>query len=165
MDITPVAPESLEQLRAFHDVTDAVFAADVPDLPPGPFEELVAEARTPQTARRESRWLLHDEGAPVGVARASFFLRDNTDQCAVMVAVHPEHRRRGYGRALFDFLVEQARLEGRVRMLTEIAEPLVDGDSAPGPAFATGLGSNPGTGRDPSHAGPRRPRRGTAGRS
>jgi GNAT superfamily N-acetyltransferase len=141
VDITPVGPESLEQLRLFQDVTDAVFAADLPDLPASPFEELVAQARTPQTARRESRWLLHDEGAPVGVARASFFLRDNTDQCAVMVAVHPEHRRRGYGRALFDFLVEQARLEGRLRMLTEIAEPLVDGDSAPGPAFAIGLGA------------------------
>ncbi len=82
MDITPVDPESLEQLRAFQDVTDAVFAADVPDLPPSPFEELVAAARTPQTSVRESRWLLHDEGAAVGVARASFFLRDNTDQCA-----------------------------------------------------------------------------------
>ena len=141
MDITPVDPESLEQLRAFQDITDAVFAADVPDLPPGPFEELVAAARTPQTSVRETRWLLREEGAPVAVARASFFLRDNTDQCAVMVAVHPEHRRRGHGRELFDFLVEQARLEGRLRMLTEIAEPLVDGDSAPGVAFANALGA------------------------
>jgi len=141
VDITPVAPEALEQLRAFHDVTDAVFAADVPDLPAGPFEELVAAARTPQTSRREVRWLLHDDGVAVGVARATFFLRDNTDQCSVMVAVHPEHRRRGYGRALFHFLVGQARVEGRARMITEIAEPLVDGDSAPGPAFATGLGA------------------------
>ena len=31
--------------------------------------------------------------------------------------------------------------EGRLRLITEIAEPLVDGDSAPGPAFATGLGA------------------------
>ena len=109
MDITPVDPDSLEQLRGFQDVTDAVFVADVPDLPPSPFEELVAAARTPQSFVRESRWILHDEGVAVGVARASFFLRDNTDQCAVMVAVHPEHRRRGYGRALFEFLVETAR--------------------------------------------------------
>ncbi len=77
----------------------------------------------------------------MGVARASFFLRDNTDQCAVMVAVHPDHRRRGYGRALFDFLVAQSSLEGRLRLITEIAEPLVDGGYAPGPAFATGLGA------------------------
>ena len=114
MDITPVDPESLEQLRVFQDVTDAVFAADVPDLPASPFEELVAAARTPQTFVRESRWVMHDAGVAVGVARASFFLRDNTDQCAVMVAVHPEHRRRGYGRALFDFLVEKATREGRL---------------------------------------------------
>jgi GNAT superfamily N-acetyltransferase len=141
VDITPVDPESLEQLRAFQDVTDAVFAADVPDLPPGPFEELVAAARTPQDSVREARWLLREAGTAVGVARASFFLRDNTDQCAVMVAVHPAHRRRGYGRALFDFLVEQASKEGRVRLLTEIVEPLVDGGSAPGPAFATAMGA------------------------
>jgi GNAT superfamily N-acetyltransferase len=141
VNITPVDPESLEQLRAFHDVTDAVFAADVPDLPPNPFEELVAAARTPQTSARETRWLLRHEGTAVGVARASFFLRDNTDQCAVMIAVHPEHRRRGHGQALFDFLVATATIEGRVRLITEIAEPLVDGDSAPGPAFATKLGA------------------------
>jgi GNAT superfamily N-acetyltransferase len=141
VDITAVDPESLEQLRAFQDVTDAVFAADVPDLPASPFEELVAAVRTPQTFVRELRWLLHDQGVAVGVARASFFLRDNTDQCAVMVAVHPEHRRRGHGRALFDFLVTQATLEGRLRLVTEIAAPLVDGDSAPGPAFATRLGA------------------------
>jgi GNAT superfamily N-acetyltransferase len=141
VDITPVDPESLDQLRAFQDVTDAVFAADVPDLPPSPFEELVATARTPRGSVREARWLGQDEGAAVGIARATFFLRDNTDQCEVMVAVHPAHRRRGYGRALFDFLVAQASREGRVRMVAEIAEPLVHGDSAPGPAFATGLGA------------------------
>jgi GNAT superfamily N-acetyltransferase len=141
VDITPVDPESLDQLRAFQDVTDAVFAADVPDLPPSPFEELVATARTPRGSVREARWLGQDEGAAVGIARATFFLSDNTDQCEVMVAVHPAHRRRGYGRALFDFLVAQASREGRVRMVAEIAEPLVHGDSAPGPAFATGLGA------------------------
>lgn len=141
MTISPVDPRSLEQLRAFQDVTDAVFAADVPDLPPSPFEELVAQARTSQTSRRESRWLLRDDAAAVGVARASYFLRDNTDQCAVMIAVHPEHRRRGYGESLFDFLVATATIEDCVRLVTEIAEPLVDGDSTPGPAFATAMGA------------------------
>ena len=76
----------------------------------------------------------------MAVARASFPLLDNTENCLVLVAVHPEHRRRGHGRALFDFLVERARLEGRTRLLTEIAEPLVDGEGAPGPAFATAVG-------------------------
>jgi GNAT superfamily N-acetyltransferase len=141
VDITPVDPESLEQLRAFQDVTDAVHAADVPDLPPSPFEELVASARAPRASVREERYLLQDEGATVGVGRASFFLLDNTDQCGVLVAVHPAHRRQGYGRVLFDFLVATATIEGRLRLITEIAEPLVDGDSAPGPAFATAMGA------------------------
>ena len=141
MDITPVDPESLDQLRVFQDVTDAVFAADVPDLPPSPFEELVATARTPRVSVREERYLLEDKGTPVAAARASFPLLDNTEQCLVLVAVHPAYRRRGHGRTLFDFLVERARVEGRTRLLTEVAEPLVDGDSAPGPAFATRLGA------------------------
>lgn len=141
MDITPVDPESLEQMRAFQDVTDAVFLVDVPDLPPSPFEELVASARTPRSSVREERYLLRHDGAAVGVARASFTLLDNTEQCGVLVAVHPAHRRQGHGRALFGFLVERARAKGRVRLLTEVAEPLVDGGRAPGPEFATTVGA------------------------
>jgi GNAT superfamily N-acetyltransferase len=141
VELTPVDPASLEQLRAWQDVTDAVHAADVPDLPPSPFEELVASARTPRASVREERYLLQDEGATVGVGRASFFLLDNTDQCGVLVAVHPAYRRQGYGRVLFDFLVARASVEGRVRLVTEVAEPLLDGAAAPGPAFAASVGA------------------------
>jgi GNAT superfamily N-acetyltransferase len=142
VDLMLVDPDSLEELRAWHDVTDAVYAADVPDLPNIPFEELVATARTPRRAIREERWLLRHHGAPVGVARASFTLLDNTENCGVLVAVHPAHRRRGHGRHLFDHLVDRVRAEGRQRLLTEIAEPLVDRSTAPGPAFATRVGAS-----------------------
>ena len=141
MDLIPIDPASLEQLRAWQDVTDAVHAADVPDLPPSPFEELVAIARLPRASVRDERYLLADEGSPVALARASFPLLDNTEQCLVHVAVHPAHRRRGHGRTLFDFLVERARVEGRTRLLLEVAEPLVYGEGAPGPAFATSVGA------------------------
>ena len=97
--------------------------------------------RTPQTFVRELRWVLHDAGMAVGVARASFFLRDNTDQCAVMVAVHPDHRRRGYGRGLVRLPRRDGDARGAPRLITEIAEPLVDGRlRTPGPAFATRSG-------------------------
>jgi GNAT superfamily N-acetyltransferase len=142
VDLSLVDPDSLEQLRAWQDVTDAVYAADVPDLPNDPFEELVATARTPRSSVREERWLLHEDGKPVAVARASFTLLDNTEQCGVLVAVHPAHRRRGHGRRLFDHLVDRVRAEGRLRLLTEIVEPLVDGSTAPGPAFATKVGAS-----------------------
>ena len=141
MEFTPVDPASLEQLRAWQDVTDAVHAADVPDLPPSPFEELVASARTPRASVREVRFLLQDERTTLGVGRLSFTLLDNTEQCGVLVAVHPAYRRQGYGRALFDFLAARASGEGRVRLIGEIAEPLVDGAAAPGPTFATTLGA------------------------
>ena len=141
VDIAVVDPASLEQLRAWQDVTDAVYAADVPDLPNSPFEELVASARTHRQSVREERWLMRQDGSPVGVARASFTLLDNTDQCGVLVAVHPAHRRQGHGRRLFEHVVERVRSEGRARLLTEIAEPLVDGSTSPGPAFATRVGA------------------------
>jgi GNAT superfamily N-acetyltransferase len=139
--VTPVDPASLEQLRLWQDVSDAVVAVDVPDLPPSPFEELVATARTPRASVREERYLVEVEGTPVALGRASFPLLDNTEQCLVFVAVHPAHRRRGHGRTLFDFLVERARGDGRTRVLMEVAEPLVNGDGAPGPAFATSVGA------------------------
>lgn len=141
MDLELVDPASLDQLRQWQEVTDAVHAADVLDLPSDPFEELVAGARTQGHSRREERWLLRDAGEPVGVARASFMLLDNTDQCSALVAVHPEHRRRGYGSRLFEHLVERVRSEGRHWLITGVIEPLVDGDGAPGPAFARRVGA------------------------
>ncbi len=141
VDIALVDPASIEQLRAWQDVTDAVHAADVPDLPSNPFEELVASARTPRQSTHEERWLLSHEGVPVGVSKASFTMLDNTAQCGVLVAVHPDHRRQGHGRRLFDHLVERVRSDGRKRLLTEIAEPLVNGATAPGPAFASTVGA------------------------
>lgn len=141
MGLERVDPESMDQLRAWHEVADAVSTADVPDLPTDPFEELVAAARTSRRAVREERWLLRDDAAPVGIARLSFTLLDNTDQCGVLVAVHPAHRRKGHGRRLFEHVVELVRSEGRGHLLTEIAEPLVDGSTAPGPAFAGRVGA------------------------
>ena len=141
MDLERIDPESLDQLRAWHTVADAVHAADVPDLPSDPFEELVAAARTPRRSVREERWLLRDDTGPVGIARLSFTLLDNTEQCSVLVAVHPGHRRHGHGHRLFDHLVERVRAEGRLRLLTEVTEPLVDGAAAPGRAFAENVGA------------------------
>ena len=37
--------------------------------------------------------------------------------------------------------MERVRSEGRTRLLTEIVEPLVDGSTSPGPAFATRVGA------------------------
>jgi len=136
-----VSPDDSTSLRACQDVLEAVYAADVRNLPAPPFEEMVAAVRTSRDAVRHELWLLTCAGGPVGYGRATFSLRDNTDQCSVLVTVDPANRRQGHGRHLLEHLSARAREEGRRRLLAEVPEPLVDGATAPGPAFAKAVGA------------------------
>jgi GNAT superfamily N-acetyltransferase len=47
-------------------------------------------------------WLAADGGRPVGYAALTLNLYENLDGAKILGAVHPDHRRRGIGRALMD---------------------------------------------------------------
>jgi ribosomal protein S18 acetylase RimI-like enzyme len=52
--------------------------------------------------------------------------------------VHPDHRRRGIGKALLAYVLEQARLEGALRVML-----LTDGDNTRAQALYRQLGFAP----------------------
>ena len=63
-----------------------------------------------------ARWLVLDSGEGDVVAYAGmWFVLDEAHVCNV--AVHPDHRRKGYGRMIFDALVELAQ-ENSMSMMT-----------------------------------------------
>jgi GNAT superfamily N-acetyltransferase len=74
------------------------------------------------------------DGRPVGVLYVGLGRWDNTHLGWVDVTVHPSHRRRGLGSALFKVGIEEVRAAGRSLVLTQAwAGPV-------GTAFATALG-------------------------
>jgi GNAT superfamily N-acetyltransferase len=64
-----------------------------------------------------------DAGRAVGAARFDVPLRDNTHLVSSELWVHPDHRRRGAGRALLATIESRALAEGRTVSLIEHDEP------------------------------------------
>ncbi len=85
---------------------------------------------------RSRRWELFaaaEPGGPMlGVGSMEFPQRDNLHAVDIIVAVHPEHRRRGVGTAIVEHLDEVARADGR-RTLNS----LVDVPAAKSPTHAS----------------------------
>jgi GNAT superfamily N-acetyltransferase len=74
------------------------------------------------------RWELLAAGAPggsvVGVALMEFPKLENPHATEIVLAVHPEHRRRGIGTAIVEKMVERARADGRRALNTIVDVPL-----------------------------------------
>ena len=103
----------------------------------------VADASDRHDRPDEPNWLLHEQqrislgdeddekqllaaqvdGAVVGVARISLPLKDNLHLVEVVLAVHPDARRRGAGRALDEEVVRRVRAAGRTTILGMCDEP------------------------------------------
>jgi GNAT superfamily N-acetyltransferase len=76
-----------------------------------------------------------DAGTPVAVALYWTSEWDNQDFAWVDLAVHPDHRRRGIGTAVFEAMADLARAEGRTKIGTDGWES----DASRGFAEAMGL--------------------------
>jgi ribosomal protein S18 acetylase RimI-like enzyme len=57
-------------------------------------------------------WLAHEGGRLVGYAALTLNLFENLDGAKILGAVHPDHRRRGIGRALMAALARACRADG-----------------------------------------------------
>jgi GNAT superfamily N-acetyltransferase len=74
----------------------------------------------------------------VGAGRLWLFALDNTHLAEVSVWVHPDHRRRGVGRALLADAERVARRDGRTTMIASAFAPVVA--ESPGSSFAAASG-------------------------
>ena len=116
MEITQFVPDDAVSRRDYVHVGQAVRQHDAP------WDHELTEAEADGMVRYG--WDLEPptivigrvDGQAVGFAEYSTNSYDNQHLAWVEVVVHPDHRRRGYGTALLEAMVERARAEGRTSM-------------------------------------------------
>lgn len=102
---------------------------------------IVLEGQGPDPDDRQLVLLARDgDGRAVGGARLSLPQRDNPHLCELELAVHPQARRRGVGRALVADIERLMRADNRTTVLGYVDEPPALARQAPARPFAAALG-------------------------
>ncbi len=136
-ELDPTAPDTV--LRRFWELEQAAHRADREHPVLRGWESFVLSARAPSSHTRHVLLVAEGEGGDIrGVADLTLTRHDNLHLAELDLAVDPEHRRQGVGRALHDHAVALARADGRTTFLAEVHRPMETG--SPGHAFATALG-------------------------
>ncbi|MGB9112057.1 MAG: GNAT family N-acetyltransferase [Acidimicrobiales bacterium] len=123
----------------WHSVGVATLAHDQPDLIADPVEEVRAQVPDGSPGRPMEFHVGYADGLPVARTRLVLPTRDNTQFAFAKLEVVPAHRRRGYGRAMFEHLRERAIARDRTILVGEVPGPLEG--TPPGALFAASLGA------------------------
>jgi GNAT superfamily N-acetyltransferase len=114
MEVRRVDPDDDAALAAFSAVLQSSDRDLWPDEVGYTLTDMRAMARFQGRDRRWELFAAAEPGGPMlGVGSMEFPLRDNLHAADIVVAVHPEHRRRGVGTAIVERLGEVARADGR----------------------------------------------------
>ncbi|MDQ7906639.1 GNAT family N-acetyltransferase [Phytohabitans sp. ZYX-F-186] len=145
MDIAvrPMDPADEKAVEQAYQIVEAALAADVPDFPPVGRQRFLAELRYPWPGATHERFLATIDGVAAGYVTVELPQLDNLENAEADLSVHPEHRRRGVGRALYEHVQAMVRGAGRKRLMGMSVESLPGGvarDEAGG-AFATAMGA------------------------
>ena len=96
----------------------------------------------PWPGTRIDQWHAGVDGQLAGILTLGMRLTDNTDITVIReLVVHPNHRRRGVGTALWRHAIAQSLAAGRDRLLVETTCGL-DRDFAPGEEFVATMGAS-----------------------
>jgi GNAT superfamily N-acetyltransferase len=135
-------PADQRALDASFAIREAARAHDLPDFPRNCRYRHDASMRIAWPGYDEANWLAYHGDQPVGVGNVSLPQLDNLENAWAEIFVHPDHRRQGAGRALYDQIVEYARAGGRRRLMADTIEALPDGHerNVAGSAFARATG-------------------------
>ena len=139
MEIIGLDVHDNEQLRSFWEVEQAAHLHDREQPLLRTFGAVVSSYADPSPHfHREPLGAVVD-GRVVGIADLGFSIGDNEHHADLEIAVHPDHRRRGIGRALHRDATRRRRTRGRTTDSGEVYSP-VHGPDSPGLAFAKTLG-------------------------
>jgi GNAT superfamily N-acetyltransferase/RimJ/RimL family protein N-acetyltransferase len=106
-------------------------------LPLAHFQALFAKERGSQV---DQAFAAYDGEDVVGAGYVTIALESNTDKVQFTLAVPPEHRRRGAGRALVDHCVERARDAGGTYAITFTSYPFEERETHGFRRFAEAVG-------------------------
>ena len=130
------AATDTEQVRSCFGIVAAAQRADDPGLPVRSLTTFRNRWTTGFGGNRRETWLsLDDAGQPAGCYMLTLPDQENPTLAWCTIAVAPERRRFGTGRALLAHCASQARLAGRARLAGEARE------GSPGSAFAAAAGA------------------------
>jgi GNAT superfamily N-acetyltransferase len=140
--IAEIDPADRYACDASFEIQRAARAYDLPDFPRPCRHSHDAGLRAPWPGYVEPHWMAFRGDRPAGVGSVSLPQVDNLDNAWCEIFVHPDHRRQGAGRALYDQIVAYARGAGRIRLMADTIEALPGGHerNPAGSAFARTMG-------------------------
>jgi GNAT superfamily N-acetyltransferase len=141
VDLLQVVDEA--GLVRWHDVVAASLAADHVALPASPVADMRLALTEPISGEQIDLWVGMVGGDPVIAASLRLPLHDNRTLANLALEVHPDHRRRGYGREAAEALLGIAREGGRTTVLVEVSSATKTANPSPGQALARSLGARP----------------------
>jgi GNAT superfamily N-acetyltransferase len=120
-------------------------ARDLSDFPPPTLANLRGRLDHPWPGSRDHNLVAERDGEIVATLTVSLPTLDNLHMADLDVTVHPDHRRQGIGRALYDHGVVVVREEGRRTVISTYVTRLPDGPErdAGFAAFAEAVGAKP----------------------
>lgn len=128
-------------LAAFHAVQRDVIAHDRPSGLVRPLSSLVDRVRVTGPYYQPVLIAAVDDGRFLGVAEAGFSLQDNAHLADLEIAVRPEERRRGVGRALMEYADQRRRAQGCTSVCGEVHVPVgAAPEETPGYLFGRAFG-------------------------
>ncbi|MBX6358269.1 MAG: GNAT family N-acetyltransferase [Micromonosporaceae bacterium] len=145
IDITPIESAEDPAYEQAFQIVGAAVAADLPDMPAPCWESFRGTMTHPWPGQPTRHFLARVDGVAAGYLELTLPDLDNTENATVEVWVHPQFRRRGVGRLLFDRAAAVARQEGRKRLIGDSPAALPGGVARTdaGNQFARSLGAKP----------------------
>lgn len=116
MDITPFGPDDVADLEAYVALEEAMVKADCPWVHPATVTSAAGQFRHGWDGEPTEPFLARVEGQVVGFGSISVSEYDNLHLAWLGLGVHPDHRRRGHGSAILDFLRAAAVERGRTSL-------------------------------------------------
>ncbi|MGH3939199.1 MAG: GNAT family N-acetyltransferase [Pseudonocardiaceae bacterium] len=133
-------------IQQWYELCHTVARADWPDDPPPCWINELGRIRHPWPGEDETVWLARlggsdSGGSVVGGCLLNLPILDNLANAAGDIVVAPEHRRRGIGRVLLEHLRARARERDRIRLITQVTQPLDLAGPDPGGRFVAASGA------------------------
>jgi GNAT superfamily N-acetyltransferase len=122
IEMLPIDPLDADLVGAWIAMQNAVIAHDRPgDAPYSPAHQRLRLLLHPAAVEVE-RYVARVEGQVVGGFELVLFTRDNQHLASFELEVHPDHRRRGIGSHLLEFMEQRVAELGRDTLLAGVAE-------------------------------------------
>jgi GNAT superfamily N-acetyltransferase len=140
VQIRPLNLADDAEMRAVYEFTRRAELVGREDAPHWSLENFLGAMRSTDSGERMESFVGSVDGELVSFGVLYSFLLDNTDKAFLEVRVDPDHRRKGYGRAMLEHLMAIAEADNRTEVLAETKIPIAEVKTHPYALFLKGSG-------------------------